>query len=118
MYATTCDLAKVPIPKAVEFPSLVPLLLGGSEAVHDAVFCYYREFQRMLRTKDYKLIVYPQINRTQLFDLKQDPWEMHDLSDDPAHASIKSDLMQQLARMQKDMGDPLVLRDGKNKTSA
>ena len=72
----------------------------------------------MLRTKDYKLIVYPQINRTQLFDLKQDPWEMHDLSDDPAHVFIKSDLMQQLSRMQEDMGDPLVLRHGKNKTSA
>ena len=91
MYATTCDLAQVSIPKAVEFPSLVSLLHGGNQALHDAVFCYYRDFQRMLRTKDYKVIVYPQINRTQLFDLKQDPWEMHDLSDDPAYASIKSD---------------------------
>ena len=77
MYATTCDLAKVPIPKAVEFPSLVPLLHGGSQAVHDAVFCYYRDFQRMLRTKDSQTDrVYSARSTVALNFLtwKQDPW--------------------------------------------
>jgi len=107
MFATTCDLAKVPVPQTVEFPSLAPLLHGGDQPVHDAVFCYYRDFQRMLRNKKYKLIVYPQIDRTQLFDIEQDPWEMTDLSDDPTHASIKAGLLQQLASMQVAMGDNL-----------
>jgi arylsulfatase A-like enzyme len=74
LYATTCDLAGVPIPPTVEFPSLVPLLHGKSQPVNDAVFSYYKSFQRMIRTKTHKLIVYPQIQRSQVFDLEKDPW--------------------------------------------
>ena len=70
MYATTCDLAGVEIPKSVEFPSLAPLLRGQSSAGQDAVFSYYRDFQRMVRTRTHKLIVYPQIKREQVFDLE------------------------------------------------
>jgi choline-sulfatase len=107
MYATTCDLAGVEIPKSVGFPSLTPLLHGETQPVHDAVFSYYRDFQRMVRTKTHKLIMYPQIKRIQVFDLVNDPWEMHDLSGDPAIATIKEDLMQRLLRFQKELDDPL-----------
>lgn len=109
MYATTCDLAHVPVPDAVEFPSLAPMLLGEANRGNESVFCYYRDFQRMLRTKQHKLIVYPKAGRTQLFDLEKDPWEMHDLADDPQYASIKTDLMSQLIRKQRDLGDTLDL---------
>ena len=109
IYATTCDLAGIPIPSSVEFPSLVPLLRGESSPLHDAVFSYYRDFQRMVRTKTHKLIVYPQIQRVQLFDLEKDPWEMHDLSNDGASATIKVDMMQRLKQFQKELGDTLNL---------
>ncbi|HEV2172322.1 MAG TPA: sulfatase/phosphatase domain-containing protein, partial [Nitrospira sp.] len=72
-------------------------------------FSYYREFQRAVRTKTHKLIVYPQVQRVQLFDIEKDPWEMHDLSDDPASASIQAELMQRLKQFQKDLGDNLSL---------
>ncbi len=114
MYATTCELAGVEIPKSVEFPSLAPLLHDGSRPVHDAVFSYYRGFQRMVRTKTHKLIVYPQIRRIQIFDLESDPWEMHDLSRDAAIASIRSELMERLLRFQKELGDPLDLEQARD----
>lgn len=109
MYATTCELAGVPVPQTVEFPSLAPLLRGEDYAQHDAVFSYYRNFQRAVRTTTHKLIVYPQVQRSQLFDLEKDPWEMHDLIDDPASASIKADLLHRLKLFQKELGDHLDL---------
>lgn len=109
MYATTCDLAGIPIPPTVQFPSLAPLLHAGDQPVHDAMFCYYKGFQRMVRTKTHKLIVYPEIRRVQVFDIEHDPWEMHDLSNDPASAAVKADLIQQLKRLQGELGDKLNL---------
>jgi arylsulfatase A-like enzyme len=110
LYATTCELAGVPVPASVEFASLAPLLHGQDHSPYDAVFCYYKDFQRSVRTRSHKLIVYPQADRIQLFDLDQDPWEMHDLSAEPASAHLRQDLMTRLIRMQRELGDPLVLR--------
>ena len=42
--------------------------------------------QRAVRDDRWKLIVYPQINKTQLFDLQNDPHEVKDLAGDPAQA--------------------------------
>ncbi len=109
MYATTCEFAGIEIPKSVEFPSLAPMLRGESHPVHDAVFSYYRHFQRTVRTKTHKLIAYPQVQRIQIFDLENDPWEMHDLSQDPGIASVKADLMKRLLSFQQELGDTLDL---------
>jgi choline-sulfatase len=116
MYATTCDLAGVSVPHTVEFPSLAPLIHGSNQPVHDAVFSYYRNFQRMVRTKTHKLVVYPQIQKSQLFDIEKDPWEMHDLSADPASVSIKADLMQHLRRLQQELDDKLDLEHPTHET--
>jgi choline-sulfatase len=111
MYATTCELAGIPIPASVEFPSFAPLLRGGQQPLHDAVFSYHRHTQRTVRTKTHKLIVYPQVQKIQLFDIDRDPWEMHDLSDDPEMVSVKTELMLRLKRFQQELGDPLKLED-------
>jgi arylsulfatase A-like enzyme len=107
MYATTCELAGIPIPSTVQFPSLAPLLRGDNRQIHDAVFSYYRTFQRMVRDKTHKLIVYPQIRKVQLFDLDKDPWEMRDLSEDAASATLKAELTQRLKNLQSELDDPL-----------
>lgn len=109
MYATTCELAGVEVPKSVEFPSIAGLLHGEAHPVHDAVFSYYRDVQRTVRTKTHKLIVYPQVARIQIFDLEKDPWEMHDLSEDPGISSVKAELMQRLLRFQRELDDKLSL---------
>lgn len=110
LYATTCELTGVPVPSTVEFPSLVPLLRGQGPLPYDDVFCYYREFQRSLRTRTHKLIVYPQVNRTQLFDLEHDPWEIRDLSGETASRPLLQDLKARLVRRQRQLEDPLILR--------
>ena len=47
---------------------------------------------RMVRTERYKIIYYPVGNRFHLFDLEEDPNELNDLSDDPAHSQIFEEL--------------------------
>ena len=95
MYATTCDLAGVPIPPHVEFPSLKAMALGSSntQPVYQEMFGWLNVLQRSLRTQQHKLIFYIPIRRYQLFDLSKDPWEMHDVVDDPAYATVKTDMI-------------------------
>ena len=104
-FATTCELAGVAPPPEVEFPSAAGLVRKGSGELHDAVFCWYRHFQRSVRTREHKLIVYPQVGVTQLFDLIRDPWEVRNLSGETRYASLKTDLMKRLNRFQRELGD-------------
>lgn len=107
IFPTTCELAGITAPKPVEFPSLADLLYGKATQKHDAMFCFYRDFQRSVRTREHKLIIYPQVNQTQLFDLQKDSWETRNLASDAKYASLNTELLGQLKHMQKDLGDPL-----------
>jgi choline-sulfatase len=108
-FATTCELAGIAQPKTVEFPSLVDLIHGRRDGEHgeqhDAVFCWYRTFQRSVRTKQHKLIVYPEARVTQLFDIIKDPWETKDLSGNPGNTALKQHLLDRLRRFQRELGD-------------
>jgi arylsulfatase A-like enzyme len=84
----------------------VPLIRGEKEVAFDSVYGSYRHFQRMVRTLDHKLIYYPMIGRTQLFDIRNDPDELHDLSEDPAQAERIAAMMQELERWKDVVGDP------------
>ncbi|MBS1814362.1 MAG: sulfatase-like hydrolase/transferase [Acidobacteria bacterium] len=108
MFATTCELGGVAVPPHVDFPSLAPMLRQEkSQPVNDAMFGWLHDIQRSIRTKRHKLIFYAHLNRYQVFDLENDPWEMHDLVDDPAYAEVKAELVATLKRKQKELGDPM-----------
>jgi arylsulfatase A-like enzyme len=107
VFPTTCELAGVAAPKSVEFPSLADLLHGKVAEKHDAIFCFYRDFQRSIRTREHKLIIYPQVNQTQLFDLQKDPWETRNLAADKKSVALEGELLGRLQRMQKELGDTL-----------
>lgn len=118
MYATTCELAGVPIPPHVEFPSLAYMLrTQHPQPLQDAMFGWLSSLQRSIRTRQHKLIFYVPIQRFQVFDLERDPWEMHDLVDDPAYADVKASLIVRLKQMQRELGDPLDI-DHPKKVSA
>ena len=65
LFPTICDLAGLPTPATVQFPSLMPLLRGGNQPLFDSVYCAYTKFQRSVRTETHKLVVYPQGKQVQ-----------------------------------------------------
>ena len=49
--------------------------------------------------------------RYELYDLKEDPYEWHNLADDPAHAQTKERLAKALIDLQKRTRDPFLDQD-------
>jgi arylsulfatase A-like enzyme len=69
------------------------------------VFLAYRHVQRAIRDARWKLIRYPLVDVTQLFDLRADPSERHDLSADRAQARRVSEMMSRMRQWQQRLGD-------------
>ncbi|MEM6560114.1 MAG: sulfatase-like hydrolase/transferase [Planctomycetota bacterium] len=114
VFATLADLAGVDAPASVQFPSLAPLIRGeDTTAPHENIFCSYRHYQRMCRSRTHKLILYPHNGRWQLFDVENDPLECVDLAkhDDAKHRyrGIIEPLWDALTRWQRRVGDQLQL---------
>ncbi len=106
---TTLDWAGIDTPEHVEFKSLSPLLKGEGATHYDAIYGAYMNKQRMVTDDDFKLIYYPKIDKTLLFDLKKDPGEEVNLADDPAYAEQLKALWKTLKVEQARVGDSLVL---------
>jgi arylsulfatase A-like enzyme len=110
LFPTLTDLARLKAPATVEGKSLVPILAGKKKSVRDSVFAAYRDVQRMVRTERWKLIHYPKIARTQLFDVAADPEETSDLSGRKEQAKRLKEMTALLKEWQKQVGDPLAVR--------
>jgi arylsulfatase A-like enzyme len=65
----------------------------------------YKNVQRAVRDDRWKLIRYPRIDRTQLFDLQADPFEVTNLADRPENAARVAALMALLEEQQHQFGD-------------
>ena len=96
LYPTICDLVDLPIPKSVKGRSLKLVIRGKADSVYSEIYGYFRDKQRMVRDKRFKLIHYPHIDRHQLFDLQKDPYERNDLSGDKSHAKVFRELQEKL----------------------
>ncbi len=109
IYATTCELAGVDVPESVEYPSVIPMINGDVQNGEEFIFGAYKDLQRMIRSKEYKLIVYPKVGEEQLFHLTKDPKEITNLAKDPEYKEIKADLYLALKIKQEELGDYLKL---------
>jgi len=113
IFPTLGDLAGVPAPKGSEGQSLAPILAGRPQTGRDSIFTAYADVQRAVRDDRWKLIIYPKINKTQLFDLKRDPAELHDLANDPDRTGDVKRLTSLLRRWQKRLDDAQPLSSAK-----
>ncbi|TNJ46589.1 sulfatase-like hydrolase/transferase [Tamlana fucoidanivorans] len=108
--ATSLEIAGAEKPKYVEFNSFLDLATKKrSKSHYNAIYGAYLDVQRMIRKNGYKLLVYPEANKILLFDLKNDPEEMHDLSENPEQKERINALLKDLLKLQKEMDDPLDL---------
>lgn len=106
LFPTTCEFADIKIPDTVQSRSLAPVIEGGPDPVYPFVVGCYTDTQRAIREGEWKLIVYPQAKRMQLFDLANDPDELTDLSATAEHAGRVGDLRAKLVGWLKENGDP------------
>jgi len=111
---TTLELAGEKIPAHVQFKSLLPLLRGERTIQHDSIYGAYNQptdvhRQRMVRHGDFKLIVYPEAKTVLLYDLKNDPHETKNLAGQAEHVQTVKELLVELARLQRETGDPMQL---------
>jgi arylsulfatase A-like enzyme len=109
IFPTLCELTGVPVPPSLEGRSLAPVLHGKGKG-REAIFLGYRDLQRAVRRGPWKLIVYPKINRQQLFNLEHDPDEVNDLSAQPGQAERLRELRLLMAEQQKVWGDTAPLQ--------
>jgi arylsulfatase A-like enzyme len=111
LFPTLCEMAGVATPGTVEGKSLRPLLAHPAANIRDSVFLAYRNFQRGVRTRDWKFIVYNVQGKltTQLFDLRQDPWETNNMAGDAAQAGRVRELRDLLKKWMRDTEDRMDL---------
>ena len=115
--ATSLDIAGIEKPAQVDFNSLLPLATGKTEkSAYDAIYGAYFGCQRMLRTEQYKMIIYPTANIVRLFNMNNDPLEMNDLAQDPSRRPVEllKTLFGQFQRLQKEMDDPVDVTESFN----
>ena len=95
------ELAEAEVPAYIEAESLLPALEGKpwqerrwvfAEQGRDANF-EATEFTTMVRSKDWKLVHFLDEDFGQLFDLAQDPQEVHNLWNDPTATVKKRELL-------------------------
>ncbi|MCH8829728.1 MAG: DUF4976 domain-containing protein, partial [Planctomycetes bacterium] len=98
---TILELAEIDIPKTMEAKTLLPALQGKDWTPREYVFAEHgrdgilqeTEFVSMVRSNDWKLVHFVDSPDGQLFDLKNDPDEVENLWNDPAHAPKKRELL-------------------------
>ena len=114
-YAETfLDLAGAEVPDDMQGRSLVPLLRGETpDDWRDAVYYHYHEYPAVhmvarhygIRTARYKLMRFYRFGEWELYDLEQDPEELHNVYGDPAYRDVIADLAVRLGELRVQYGD-------------
>ncbi len=111
---TFLDYAGVDIEESIQGESLRKLVKGDASEWRDALYYTFYEFpgeHRVkrhygVRTDRYKLIhFYYDIDEWELYDLEEDPSEMHNVYNDPAYTAVRKEMHDQLKVMRLKYGD-------------
>ena len=122
-YAPTfLELAGAPIPDDIQGESLVPLLRGEHPRKwRKSIYYHFYEYpaEHMVkrhygvRDERYKLIhFYNDIDVWELYDLQNDPHELHNLYGQPGTEKVTKRLRKELRKLQEQYGDPIRLQPG------
>jgi arylsulfatase A-like enzyme len=111
---TFLEAAGLPVPADMQGRSLVPVLHGRTPADWRTSM-YYRYYHDPgdhntrahygVRTSTHKLISFWKSGQWELFDLVNDPGELHNLYGQPGHETITADLKAELLRLKQALGD-------------
>lgn len=119
IFPTLCELAGIGAPKDIEGMSMSALIKGDTCQGRETVYSLYKDIQRTVKDDRWKMIQYRHSVDTgkgtdfvQLFDLLNDPWELHNLASNPQYQSklekLKGDLADWMARVNDPYADLFV----------
>lgn len=94
VFPTLGALCSVPAPPNSEGKDFSPVLRDPSSLGRTHLNFAYRDVQRAACDSNWKIIHYPKLQRTQLFDLEADPNEIRDVSKEPVHQSRLQSLLE------------------------
>ena len=117
---TFLDAAGLRVPAEMQGRSLLPILRGKTPSDWRTSM-YYRYYHDPgdhdtrahygVRTRTHKLIYFWKKDQWELFDLVNDPSEMHNLYGQPGHEALTAALKEELARLKRAVGDEDQLAD-------
>ena len=119
---TILDIAGIHPPSAIQGSSILPLLKNNSKKIvpwRNQMYYHYYEFPRPhhvyphfgIRTARYKLIrFYGGADSWELYDLEQDPRELHNIYADKKNAKIVSSLKTSLQKLIVQFKDDVALQ--------
>ena len=107
---TALGWAGAEVPDHVQFESILPHLTGTGTP-RKSIYGAYTKAQRAVTMDGYKLIVYPKAKKGRLYHISEDPFEMVDLLEDGKGRNVAKNLLAELRRLGKEMGDDLTLED-------
>lgn len=108
---TAIELAGATVPDYVQFKSLLPILQGVETTHYDAIYGAYKGGQRMVSKDGWKLIHYPAIGVSRLYNLATDSDEMVDLAGLPEYAEKVRVLRAELMKLSAVYNDPIDYSD-------
>ena len=105
IFPTLCSLVGVEAPGEIDGLDLSPVWRGEAESLRTSIFTSFRDLMKAVRDDRWKLIRYPKIDHTQLFDLDADPHETENLADEPSQADRVAGMTALMREWQAKVGD-------------
>ncbi|WP_158850748.1 sulfatase-like hydrolase/transferase [Algibacter sp. L1A34] len=121
VFPTLCGLTGLEIPESVQTEDLTPVIEGDAKEVRTSMLYAYNSWpgeafkpninnhggHRAVRKGEFKLIVSSKNDNYtyQLFNIKNDPWELINLIEDENYNNVKEDLILELEKLIKETGD-------------
>lgn len=109
LFPTLCDICGLTAPQEIDGINLYPLIKEEATPVRSSLYTAYRNTVRAVRTSDWKLIRYPQINYTQLYNLKTDPLEINNLALNPNYKTKVDEMTELLQKRATENNDTINL---------
>ncbi len=103
---TLGKMCGITAPKSSDGQEFTSVLHDPSKSIRSSLLFGYKTVQKGYTDGRWKLIRYPHVDRTQLFDLQSDPYETKDLSALPEQAERVKAMLAQLAAEMKATDDP------------
>ena len=107
LYPTFCEVSGISTPETVQGKNLWDVVQGKESSVRNSGYYVYKNFQRAARNDQWKIIKYnvSSVVTTQLFDLKNDPYELNNLAEDKQYDNKLKEMELLLKEKMKDEND-------------